>query len=111
MAAVIGGKSVQLTIQANGNLTPASLKEAREATPDLDDVAFRDQVLAAMQAEMNGMATTLADDERQLETAHLLAPRVKAAIEFRVEKKKLLKKGILKASKRAALASGKPLPK
>lgn len=109
--AEVGGKQVKLVIQANGNLTPASLKEAREITADLDDTEFRKQVLAAMEAERDSEPTTLADDERQLETAHMLAPRLKAAIEFRVEKKKLLKRGILRASKRAALAAGEPMPR
>ena len=97
-------ESVKLVVTANGNLSAESLKTAREAAGAVSDGEFRKLILEAMKRELAGKETTLADDERQLATAHLLTPRKKAALEFRAEKKGLLQKGIKRAKKRAETA-------
>ena len=104
-------EKVNLLLAANGNFTPESLKNALEiynsssssgggggSGKDVDE--FRKEILNILERELASKSTSLADDERQLATPHLLTPRKRAALEFRVEKKRLLERGIQRAKKK-----------
>jgi hypothetical protein len=58
-------------------------------------------VSRACEEELSRLPTSVADDERLLQTPHLLSPRARLAVEFRLEKKRLLERCIAKAGKRA----------
>jgi hypothetical protein len=103
------GEKLNLVVAANGNLTPESLKKALEVfTRDGGNgngsergvEELRREILNILEKELASKPTSLADDERQLATPHLLTPRKKAAIEFRVEKKKLLERAVQRAKKK-----------
>jgi hypothetical protein len=107
-------EKVNLVVAANGNLTPESLKNALEVFTtsgggagaggggggDKNVEELRKALLIILEKELASKPTSLADDERQLATPHLLTPRKRAALEFRVEKKKLLERAIQRAKKK-----------
>jgi SET domain len=102
-------KNVNLVVAANGNLTPDSLKNALEVFNgsrggggDKNVAELRKEILSILETELASKPTSSADDERQLATPHLLTPRKRAALVFRVEKKRLLERAIGRARKKAA---------
>ncbi|KAL4418760.1 hypothetical protein ABPG77_005771 [Micractinium sp. CCAP 211/92] len=100
--ASIGGQQVQMTVNAKGSFAAecqAAVRGALGASGG-DDAAVRRVLYEAAEAELASKPTSAADDERLLQTAHLMAPRQRAAAEFRLEKKRLLERAAAKARKR-----------
>jgi hypothetical protein len=101
-----GGGAVQLVVNAKGSFTPEALRAARGGAdgplPAAAEAALQRRLLEALEAELRGKPTSLADDERQLKAAYLMAPRARAAAAFRAEKKRLLQRAVQRAQKRAA---------
>jgi hypothetical protein len=101
---------VALELDAKGRLTPAAAAAARAAAPGLSEAAFAAALAGALEAAEGGAPTALAADERALGAAHLLAPRARAALEFRAEKKRLLRRGAERARRRAAKLAREAAP-
>ncbi|KAI7838732.1 hypothetical protein COHA_007528 [Chlorella ohadii] len=66
----------------------------------LQDEQLRTVLVQAAEAELASKPTSAADDERLLQTAHLMSPRQRAAAEFRLEKKRVLERAICRSRKR-----------
>ncbi|KAL4858313.1 Histone-lysine N-methyltransferase setd3 [Chlorella vulgaris] len=99
--ASLGGRPVQLVVNAKGSFTAECQVAAREALgPAVSDEQLRQALLSAAEAELAGKPSSAADDERLLQTAHLMAPRQRAAVEFRLEKKRVLQRAIARSRKR-----------
>jgi len=109
-----GGKW-KAVVNANGTFSGETLTKAKQLVSSLsalkeqgggggeeeEGVAARELLLKLIEEELASKATTLADDERTLQTAaHLLSGRVRCATEFRVQKKKVLQKCIDKTKKK-----------
>lgn len=108
------GEKVNLVVSANGNLTPESLKNALEVSNrgngdggEKNVEELRKEILNILEKELASKPTSLAHDERQLATPHLLTPRKRAAIEFRVEKKRLLERAVQRAKRKVAPSNKK----
>jgi hypothetical protein len=110
-----GGKW-KVVLNANGTFSGETLAKAKQLVSsssglkeqagggggeEEEGVAARELLLKLVEEELASKATTLADDERTLQTAaHLLSGRVRCATEFRIQKKKVLQKCIDKAKKK-----------
>ena len=107
LAAALPGAAaaVTLTLTAKGSVAPEALAAARAAMPGADEAAVAAAVLAACEAELAALPTTLADDERLLATPHLMSGRGRMAAAFRAEKKRLLQRAVARAKKRAGKLS------
>jgi len=116
------GEKLNFVVAANGNLTPESLKNALEVFTNGNGNGngnggggeksveeLRKEILKMLEKELASKPTSLADDERLLATPHLLTPRKKAAIEFRVEKKKLLERAVQRAKKKVGPSNEKTI--
>ncbi|PRW57714.1 SET domain-containing [Chlorella sorokiniana] len=100
--AAIGGQKMQLTVNAKGSFTAECQAAARAALggSSVQDDQLRTALLQAAEAELASKPTSAADDERLLQTPHLMAPRQRAAVEFRLEKKRVLERAIGRSRKR-----------
>ncbi|KAL4457348.1 hypothetical protein ABPG75_012213 [Micractinium tetrahymenae] len=105
--ASIGGQQVQMTVNAKGSFTAECQAAVRSVlgAGGGDDTAVRKVLLEAAEAELAGKPTSAVDDERLLQTPHLMSPRQRTAVEFRLEKKRLLELAVAKARKRLSKAA------
>lgn len=112
----INGRQVKVVVTAKGTLTPGSLAAARDAMaggsagerqlPGAQEAALQEALAQGLAAELAGKETSVAEDEKLLSTVHLMGERAKAAALFRVEKKKVLQRGVERAKKRVAKLKG-----
>jgi hypothetical protein len=97
--------NIKVLINGKGSFAPETLAAATSAAGGGDAEALR-VLLAAVEREIASKPTRLEDDERQLQTPHLMSPRQRAAAEFRAEKKRLLEKCVKKTKKRLGKLEG-----
>lgn len=97
------GKEMRLVVTSKGSLTQESLKIAKEFVADDTKQSSVQSFIASMvERELRKMPTSIAEDEKLLSTPHLLSSRKRSAIEFRLEKKRLMKKAVDYAKKKAS---------
>ncbi|EFN55457.1 hypothetical protein CHLNCDRAFT_52262 [Chlorella variabilis] len=108
--ASLAGQPVQLVVNARGSFTAECQQAARVAlgSGGASDAQLRQALLAAAEAELASKPSSAADDERLLQTSHLMAPRQRAAVEFRLEKKRVLERAVAKSRKRLSKRAAAP---
>lgn len=79
--AQMGGAPLQLILNAKGSFTAECQAAARTALggSSVDDATLRQALMQAAEAELASKPTSVADDQRLLQTPHLMAPRQRAA--------------------------------
>ncbi|GAB4823521.1 hypothetical protein N2152v2_010567 [Parachlorella kessleri] len=107
------GKTVKVTVNAKGGVEAESLAvltaavaEAGGSTQASKETVWK-ELANACEQELARLPTSAADDERLLQTPHLLSPRTRLAVEFRLEKKRLLERCLAKVDKRAKKRAAK----
>lgn len=103
-----GSVPIRIVVTANGNLSPESLQSARAAClgggggdEKEQELAMRRAIVSILEWELASKATSLEEDERMMQTKHLLSERKARAVEYRMDRKRLLLKAIAKAKKKA----------
>lgn len=100
---VMGSQTVKVVLNSKGGLDGEGLATLRAAVEEAGGPGGAEwKALAeACKQELGSMPSSVAHDERTLQTPHLLTPRLKLALEFRLEKKRLLQRCAAKAEKKA----------
>lgn len=93
---------IKVTINAKGGFTPETLSAAKNL--NLPDVQAA--LLAAVERELQSKPTSISEDERLLQTSHMMTERTKLATIFRIQKKKLLERCVKKSKKKVEKKSG-----
>lgn len=104
----VAGSSIDLVFDSHGKLSSESRKSVsslvkgqRNIDSEQDIRGATNKVVAsAIKAGIKSFPTTLQEDEKALQAGHLMPVRKRAAVEFRILKKKILIKALEKIKKK-----------